>query len=336
MATAVGGTSLTLLDAAKRRDPNGMPAKIAELLTKTNEILIDMPWVEGNLPTGHRTTVRTGYPTASWRKLNQGVPNTKSTTAQIDEACAMMQERSIHDQKLVDMQNNPAAFRLSESMPHIDSMNQKMADTLFYGSTITEPESFLGLAPRFDDVPTTSGGAQNKVNVIDAAGTGSDNTSIWLIGWGENSVHGIYPQNTQAGLKHTDRGIQRVLDGSNNAYEAYEDKWEWDCGLCVRDWRYLVRICNIDVSDLTYNAATGAALLRLMTRAKYRMQSLSGVKLAWYANRTVCSFLEQQITEKVASSSLTMSQIGDSQVMNYAKIPVRLCDALLDTEGRVT
>ena len=54
---------------------------IIELLSQTNEILDDMLVVEGNLPTGHQTTIRTGLPQATWRLLNQGVQPGKSTTA---------------------------------------------------------------------------------------------------------------------------------------------------------------------------------------------------------------------------------------------------------------
>lgn len=331
----LGTNALTLLDAVKRYDPDGKLSRIAELLTQQNPILLDMPWVQSNQITGHLTTVRTGMPTAAWRKLNQGVPNSKSTTAQITEGIAMLEARSQVDQKLVTLQNDPAGFRLSESFAFLEAMNQKMATTLFYGSTVTEPESFLGLSPRYDDVPTTSNGALNKVNVIDAQGTGTDNTSIWLIVWGENGVHGIYPKNSKAGLDHVDLGVDTVADANGNRYEAYCDKYTWDCGLALRDWRQVVRICNIDVSDLTYNAATGAKLLNLMTRAKHRIHNLGAGRAVWYVNRTVAAFLEQQMIERVAQSTLTQQQVGDSMVTSFSTIPVRVCDALLDTEARV-
>jgi hypothetical protein len=55
---ALGSNMLTLKDFAKRIEPNGKVGMIAELLSQTNEILTDMIWQEGNLPTGHRTVVR--------------------------------------------------------------------------------------------------------------------------------------------------------------------------------------------------------------------------------------------------------------------------------------
>jgi len=59
MAT-LSSNALTLIDFAKRIDPDGKTPKIVELLAQTNEILDDMKFMEGNLPTGHRITVRTG------------------------------------------------------------------------------------------------------------------------------------------------------------------------------------------------------------------------------------------------------------------------------------
>jgi hypothetical protein len=336
MATAVGGNALTLLDAAKRHDPDGKTADIAEILTQQNPILEDMLWLPSNELTGHLTSIRTGLPESFFKKLNMGTPRSKSTTAQVREACAILEARSQVDEMLVNLQNDPSGFRLSESVAFLEAMNQKMATTLFYGNNITTPESFIGLAPRYDDVPTTAGGALNKVNVIDGGGTGSTNTSIWLTVWGENGIYGTYSKNTKAGLVHTDLGVKTVQDDSNNDYEAYLDKYNWHCGLVLKDWRQVGRICNIDVTALVKNAATGADLLDLMTRLKYRIQSLRMGRAVWYVNRTIGAFLERQITNKVSSSTLTMRDIGDSQVMHFAQIPIKVCDALLDTEARVT
>ena len=63
---------LSLADIAKRTDPNGMSAKIAELLHQSNPILDDIPWMESNLSTGHRSTIRTGLPAISLRRINEG------------------------------------------------------------------------------------------------------------------------------------------------------------------------------------------------------------------------------------------------------------------------
>src|SRR3569833_4628051 len=82
MATLSTG-ALTLADWAKRLDPDGKVPVVAEMLSQSNEILEDAVFVEGNLQTGHRVHIRTGLQKDYWRSINQGVPRSKSTTAQV-------------------------------------------------------------------------------------------------------------------------------------------------------------------------------------------------------------------------------------------------------------
>ncbi|HEB12603.1 MAG TPA: hypothetical protein ENI11_02890, partial [Actinobacteria bacterium] len=84
MAT-LSSRNVTLLDLAKASDPGGKIAVVAEVLNEVNEILDDMVWKEGNLVTGNISTVRTGIPLPTWRKMGGGVIPTKGTTAQITD-----------------------------------------------------------------------------------------------------------------------------------------------------------------------------------------------------------------------------------------------------------
>jgi hypothetical protein len=326
-------THPTLLDITKRLDPNGKIDTIAEMLNQTNEILQDMVWLEGNLPTGHRTTIRTGLPTPTWRKLYGGVQPTKSTTAQITDTCGMLEAYAEVDKALADLNGNTASFRLSEDRAHIEGMNNEFSSTLFYGNESTEPEAFTGFSPRFNDQS-----AQNGDNILTSAATpdGSDNTSIWLVVWGPNTVHGIYPKGSKAGLQHEDKGQVTIedVDGSGGRMEAYRSHYRWDCGLTVRDWRYVCRI-SIDQEDLVKNASSGPDLIDLMTQAVEIIPSLSMGRPAFYCNRTVKSFLRRQIMNKVASSTLTMEQVAGKHVTMFDGIPVRRCDAILNTESGI-
>ena len=329
----IGNTNLTLVDQAKRTDPDGRIAAIAEILSQSNEILEDCPWVEGNLATGHRTTVRTGLPAVAWRKLNAGVQPSKSTTVQVDEAAGMLEAFGVVDKDLAELNGNTGEFRLSENVAFLEAMNQEQAQTMFYGDTAVNPERFLGLSARYGTVNTAN--AQNADNVIDAGGTGTDNTSVWLIGWSPNTIHGIYPKGTQAGLVHEDLGLDTVTDAAGGRYRAYLDRYQWKCGLALRDWRFAVRICNIGVSALTRNAASGADLIDLMTRALERIQSLSGVTPVFYANRTVRSFLRRQTVNRVASSTLQYDMVAGKPALRLAEVPIKRVDAILSTEARV-
>lgn len=333
MAT-IGNTVPTLLDVAKRMNPDGggiMP--IAELLSQENEMLIDMPWYEGNLPTGSRITTRTGLPSVIYRKLNAGVPPSKSTTAQVDEACGILEGRGQVDVDLAMLNGNTASFRLSEASSFIEAMNQEMQRGVLYGNTDVTPESFTGISPRFSTVQTAT--AATAANVIDAGGTGSTNTSIWLIGWGEKTVHGIYPKGSQAGLVHKDLGEGDAFDSAGNRFRALMDQYQWKCGVAVKDWRYIVRIANVDVASLTKNAASGADIIDLMTQALELIQGLTGVTPVFYVSRRVRSFLRRQTVNKVASGTLSYDNVAGKPALMFGEVPVRRVDAILNTEARV-
>ncbi|NCH03923.1 hypothetical protein EHJ06_21615 [Cronobacter malonaticus] len=330
MATLSG--KYTLLDVAKTLDPNGNTAAVAELLNQSNEMLLDMPWYEGNLPTGHRITTRTGLPDVVFRKINGGVPPSKAATAQIDEACGILEARCEIDKDLAMLNGNTASFRLLQATAFIEAMNQKMQNQVLYGDVNSTPEAFTGLGPRFGAI--ASGGA-NKANIIDAGGTGSNLTSIWLVGWGPNTIHGIYPKGSEAGLKHNDLGEGDAFDANGNRYRAYMDQYQWKCGIALHDWRYVVRIANIDTAALTKNAATGADIIDLMTQATEKIHSLSGVTPVFYGNRTIGSFLRRQTVNKVASGTLSYDEVGGRPATIFSGIPYRRVDALNTTEARI-
>lgn len=334
MAT-LAASVLTLADLAKRMDPNGRQARIVELLGQTNEVLDDALWMEGNTQTGHRTTVRTGLPDVTWRLLNQGTTPSKSTTAQITEECGILDAWSEVDEQLVKISNDPAAFRLSEATPFIEAMNQEMAQTLFYGDSTTAPEEFLGLASRYNDLS-----AENAQNIIDAAGTGSDNCSVWLVVWGENSIHGIYPKGTQAGLVHNDYGLVTVETAGGTAagtrMRAYQEQFIWNCGIALRDWRYVVRICNVDVSNLVAESSA-ADLIKSMIRATHRVPSLRMGKAAFYVNRSTAMMLDIQSRNAVSTGGgITYDNVNGQRIMSFRGIPIRTADQLTETESRVT
>lgn len=326
---------LTLLDWAKRLDPDGKVPKIVELLSQTNEILADMLFIEGNLPTGHRTTVRTGLPQVFWRLLNQGVQPSKSTTAQIDEGCGMLEAWSEVDVELAKLNGNVGAFRLSEAEAFLEAMNIEASSTLFYGNSSVSSEEFNGLAIRYSD-PTAAVGQ----NMINGGSNDTDNSSIYLVVWGKNTVHGIFPKGSKAGLEHEDLGIQ-TIETTNGVggqrMRAYQDRWLWKIGLALKDWRYVVRICNIEVSDLTVDAATGADLTNLMIKATHRIPNLQAGKAVFYMNRSVFQYLDLQRRSGVKDGGqLTYDVIDGKRIPMFRQIPIKLCDAILDTEALVS
>lgn len=336
-------SNLTLADWAKRTDPDGRVPVIAELLSQSNEILEDCVFKEGNLPTGERVVIRTGLPAVYWRALNQGIPNSKSTTAQVDEACGILEARSEVDKDLAMLNGNTAQFRLSEDVAFLEAMNQTQATTLFYGNPAIEPKSFLGLAARYSTTPGGSGVGQN---IIDGGGSGTDNTSVYLVVWGDNTVYCPFPKGSTAGLMHEDLGEQTVYtDSGANRMQAYATRYQWKNGLVVKDWRYVVRIANIDASDMANASSTQASnaatqLIKLMTRALYRIPNMAMGRAAFYMNRTVHGGLSIQAMDRaqnVLSVQQGLSQFGTPYSwLSFLGVPCRRVDALINAEARLT
>jgi hypothetical protein len=339
MAT-LSNTALTLADWAKRVDPEGRVPVVAELLAQSNEILEDALFMEGNMPTGHRVVIRTGLPAVYWRALNQGIPNSKSTTAQVDEACGILEARSEVDKDLAELNGNTAAFRLSEDQAFLEAMNQTQASTMFYGNPATDPKQYLGLAPRYGNIS----GAGNAQNILDAGGESTDNTSIYLVVWGDNTVFCPFPKGSKAGLMHEDLGEQTVYNADGTRMQAMATRYQWKNGLVVKDWRYVVRICNIDVSDLmaqtgTQAATAATAIIKLMARALYRIPNIKMGRPAFYMNRTVHSGLSLAALDKsqyVLKIEQGLTEFGQPHSwLSFLGVPLRCVDVLINTEARV-
>lgn len=324
----------TLVDWAKKQDPDGSAARIVELLNATNEAIGDIPFKEANNITSHRTTMRSGLPTPVWRLFNQGVQPTKSTTVQVDDVIGMMEDYAEVDKALADLNGNSGEYRLSEAVAHIEALNQAYMTAMFYGNNSTNPEQFNGLSVRYSTVNQAT--APIAMNVIDGGGISTDNTSVWLILWGDQTVHGIYPKGSKAGLTHRDLGEVTVESAGGVAgarMQAYRDHFRWDCGLSVRDWRYAVRIANIDASNLV-TESSAADLVRLLIKAKHRIPNLNMGKAAIYCNRTVRQMLDIQALSKSQNVLAIREAAGQFQT-DFFGIPIRTVDAILNTEARV-
>lgn len=346
----IGALALTYADWAKRTNDDGTIAEIIELLSQTNDVIDDMLVVEANQATGHVTTVRTGIPQATWRLLNYGVPTGKSTTAKITDSIGMLETFSIVDKALADLNGNSAEFRLSEDLSFLEGMSQQLASTIFYGNTLLNPERFMGLAPRYASPNTAT--AQSAANVIDCGGLNSTNTSMWVVTWGARTCHGIFPKGGKSGFQMRNMGdIVPALDANNNRYLAYTTHFKWDNGLTVRDWRYLVRLCNIDVTMLAGGNAPN--LITALIRAVHRLPTVSpsvgtetrtdapnggqanNGRLAIYCNRTIRTWIDIQALNRT-NMFLKLDEWHGKPITAFRGVPIRTCDALVSTETRAT
>lgn len=350
MAT-IGNTYLGLADIYKGQTKTGEVADIINMLRQTNSIMEDAVARECNEGKTHKHTVMSGLPAVTWGKLYEGIPNSKAQRTQVTDSTGFVEGRSTVDARLAEVEPNIDAFRLQEAQGFLESMSQEAARAIFYENQDSSPEKITGLAPRFADLSAETGN-----QIVDAGGTGSDNTSIWLVTWGTDACQLLYPKGSSAGIMREDHGKQRVTDNDGNAYYALEETFRWHLGVAVRDWRKIVRVANIDVSalqaDPTNIDGSNNGIYHFLRKAYYKVHGIrtldngaSGVgngmdgnfgmgRTAIYCNTDVLEALDaSQLGE--TNVQLRPREVEGKEVLTYRGLPLRQCDQIVNSESRV-
>jgi len=331
----------SLADVLSRTDPDGNISTIIEAAAEANGIIADANYIECNDGSRHQHVIRTGIPEPAFRRYNQGVQPSKSETTPVIDTCGMIEDYCEVDKSLADMSGNAAAFRASEVVAKMQGFNNFVANNMIYGDTATTPEGFMGLAPRFSD-PAVASGRQ----MVNAGGSGSDNTSIWFVTWGGKGCNLIYPKGSTAGFQHKDLGHTTKEMATNRLMEIYRDHMKWDIGMTLGDWRCISRVCNIDVSDLTADAATGADLLDLMIDAEELLDTSSTMSVNMdgdlvsgrtviYVGRTIAKFLRKQALNK-SNVELRVEEVAGKRMTMWGEYPIKRIDAITETEAAIS
>ena len=347
------GSWPTLVDAASRTDPEGGIPYIAEYLSQCNEMNDDAPYMQGNEMTGHEFVFRTSIPAGSWRGYNQGTPYGKSTTAKGRVGMGMLTGYSQIDRALARHVSggDPMKFRETEDVAFLEGMSQTIAQTFIYGNTVLTPTEFMGFAPFYNTISTAN--AMNAANVINGGGVNSANTSLWLIGWGPQTIFAVYPRGTTSGLLMEDKGdVRAAYDSFGNPFEAYTSYFEQQAGLCPMDWRYAARLCNIDTTSAGLTGPSGPDLFVLMDQMLMKFPKLTastsgitetdapdepatGTRPVWYANRTLRHWMNVQ-SMRNRNVLLSINDYAGKPVMGFRDIPVKTVDQILNSETVVS
>lgn len=327
--TTLNSTLTSMADIAKSLNPDSTEAQVIELLAKQNEFVQDMVVKECNDKTTHIVTARNALPAISWVRMNEGVRPSKSRKTQWRETCGRMMTKCTIDEEELRL-NGGDAYRLQENVAHVQALENEAETGVFYHSTSTAPEKFQGLAARYGSTTGTWGG---QIVLCDPGASGNDQTSIWFVGWGPRTIHGLYPAGTVAGIQHVDRGPQKQLDANSGEYYAVEDEWTWRLGLAVEDARYASRVANIDTGSLL---ATDDTLIPAMIRAYAKVKDWKTVRGAIYCNRTVWTYLWLQGRNATKNATLNIGTVEGRPVMDFMGLPIRMTDSILNTEATVS
>lgn len=337
---AKGSTLLTLADVAKSKD--NQIGKVAEVLVQYNAALNDIPYMEMNEGTIHKEEIRSALPAVYYRKANQAIPASKSTTEERTFTGTQFESKSQIDKAVASRggQDRVQYNRWNQAQGHLQAHSIELANLLVYGSPVTSNLKTAGL---FDIYSTVNAAEETSKQIIDAGGTGSDNCSIFKVHWGERSVFGVYPKGTQHGLTRMDHSaggklVQiQALDSAGNAgsFWGYEEEFVTNHGLVVKDYRQAIRIANIDTLNLV-SGAGAADLIDLMISGDYKIDSKENGQGIWYVNRTIYAALHKQALSKVgAGAGLTFDNYQGKKVLMFLDCPVRQMDCLVNSEARV-
>jgi hypothetical protein len=342
--------NVSLADLGRRIDPGGKLMYMSELLSQCNEMVEDFPMVEGNLPTGHLATLRTALPQGTYIRFYQGTPYTASRAAQIQFGLSLLRAYSQVDKRMAMIGGNEKALREQEDLAHFEGFSQQQCGTLIYGNSWVNPAEFTGIVPYYNTVASAT--AQVAQNVFDGGGTGSSNASILLLGLGERTTFGIYGKGSKAGLVFENKGdVVPGFDASNNRFEAFTSLIEWELGIAVVDWRYNVRVANLDTTTAGLAGATPPDIFAILSKVVKRLptagRAVSGitktdapkgyeppVRLKFYMNRTVSEYMDiQAIRDK--NVLLSSREYAGQPVVGFRNVPFGIVDQMLNTESRV-
>jgi len=333
-ATFTATTAYSLAEWAQWYESDGQLSNYINLLKQDNPILDHALFKQGNLTDGYKGKIITSLPTVYFRRLYQGVTYSKAGIATVTEPTRQLAARwgvDVDELKLYEGTDAQNAFRLQQGSLFIEAMRQKAVEQMIYGNPDSDADELRGLAAHY---PTSS-----SANVIDAGGTGSDNTSIWGVVWGDNDFHGFFPKNLKAGIQHEDLGKFDAEDADGKKYRAVGDEWKWNLGFFLADWRSAVRICNIDVSNLEITDTTDANyidLRKLTIQAKNKIPSGRRGRMKWYVSEAVMNALEIQAGNHTGNVHLRYGEWQDSkEILKLHGKPVFQCDAILETESAI-
>ena len=325
------GTKESLYDLISQTDRNGDIAKATELLVRRNDVLKVIPFAESNRETGHQSVQRTALPSVSYAKFNEGTATSKANFRQILDTVALMEGLSNVDERELEINNWKEGYRFNRDKAFVEAFNQQFASDFFYSDSSVVPEKFDGMAVRY--------GAATQVRdtygyyLINGGNAGSDSTSIWLMGFGEDGVQGLYGKGKSAGLRSEDMGRQRVIDASSNAYYVWETKWSWDVGLRVADPATAGRIANIDVSLLQGGA--GIDIDDYMIRLMHLVERADMGQKAFVVNRSMNSFLHRQANSSSGRRWTVEKDQYGKEVTMFLGVPILVNDAILNNEAVV-
>jgi len=332
----VGQPFIDLIDINKAKGADGkVTASLIDIVARQSPVLRSSYMGACNNNTTHKHVIRSGRGMASWGRLYKGIAASKGNTFQVEDTTGFLEARTEIDMRLLELEgDNAAKYKLLEAEGQLQTVTENFETAFFYSDTAAAPDEIKGLGARYGTISNAGPGNQ----IVDAGGTGSDNMSVWMMTWGPRACALIHPSKVSGGIERQQKGEQRVLDDNGNPYYAEEDIYRLHTGVSVGDWRYVVRIANIDVSAFATDPSGAIDWLRdAYYKHRGRVENMG--KTVIYCRQEFIQGLDELGTNSAGSDNFIrlkpMDFMGQEFDAYRGKMPIIETENLLATEARV-
>jgi hypothetical protein len=295
-----------------------------------NSFLDEAPW----FPTTHGAHTEEfrakSLGEGDFTRVNGGVPQTGSSGDIIKEPVRMYEAESIVDDRIIKFADDPFKARDLHDTMNLEGVMQGFNDKILYADPVANPDAIDSLSHR-----------RSKLGkyCIDAGGSGTGLTSVWIMELSFRGIHLIYNKHGSPGLRNEDRGLHRVAarDGSG-FYSAWIRHYEIVAGLVVGMEASLFRYCNLDPAAATYTGGDPEGAFNpsdIIRKVKPYLPTPGGAMAVIFAPRSIYGQIEDAAYLK-GNANYTLANIqGFGEVIKVAGIPVRPWDAISENESAV-
>lgn len=313
----------TLADYAQVAGLKGVEMQVVQTIEDTEPLFSSAPLQQCNAGNINLTQVVTKYPVGQTRGYNMGVTAEKAATRMVQDSCCMTETYNEIDVEIVKRNNSSARWRALQDQIFVRGLTHSVAERIFCGSKKRDPLEFDGFRARYAKI--------NGENVVDAGGTNSDGElqDIWLINWGVNTVHLIFPEGGVAGLSQQFEGNVDARDAKNRIFKADRTWYRWDLGLAIPDPAQVVRVCNVPIAKALNGRGTGGYdLIKALILATEGLPNdvLPGCGI--YMSQKMRSALRLQIND-TPNVNLTWDTVAGKKVLNWDGIAVHKVDNIV-------
>lgn len=321
MSALTAYKNLTLAEVNKREGYDDMAAVVGEL-AKVNDIVDEFPWYPSTHGAYNRQLQAKRLGAGAFSQVNGAVNVISSETDYITEPVKLYEGDSQIDTRALASADDPYQVRDSEDALNLAGFLQDWVYNLFYAAATTQDA-----LKSFNQRRSALGSY-----CVGAGGSGGDTTSLWTFELGPNGIFFAYNKSGSPGIKSEDMGkvLVSIPNGTGSMW-AWVRHYELWAAIVLRNERAMIRYTNIESSGSS-NIFSPSDYIK---KVKNQLPN-AGRNAVSFANRTLKGQIDADAYSK-SNAAYSVRDIADfGPVTLISGIPVRMCEALLDTETVVS